>query len=229
MVILKKTKISGIYTITNVVNGRVYVGSAIDINKRWSTHKSNLKNNKRNNKYLQEDYNNQSVNDFVYEIVEECLQRDLLVKEKKWKDFFGDKVYNINGIHKKKKKIRRGKEAKNFKKNCHDTFSGDKNPNCQEEIDIIIQIKIAIRDGLKNKDIAKMFNKRGPYISQIKTGYRWSDIEIPTDYELFAYKENRLETVGAVSSPEDKDNVIFNSSIPQNQSLETSLNQVCNL
>ena len=36
----------GIYKIKNIINGKVYIGSAIYFIKRWSVHKSELKNNK---------------------------------------------------------------------------------------------------------------------------------------------------------------------------------------
>ena len=37
-------KVSGIYQITNTVNGRVYVGSAVNISDRWYRHKLHLRN-----------------------------------------------------------------------------------------------------------------------------------------------------------------------------------------
>lgn len=48
---------SGIYKITNTLNGRVYIGSAKEFKERWNDHRRNLAKNKHQNKYLQNDYN----------------------------------------------------------------------------------------------------------------------------------------------------------------------------
>ena len=45
-------KICGIYKITNIVNNKIYVGSAINISNRFKTHKRLLKNNIHFNSHL---------------------------------------------------------------------------------------------------------------------------------------------------------------------------------
>jgi len=45
--------ITGIYKIRNKQNNKVYIGSAVDIKKRWRDHKWNLKENKHHNPHLQ--------------------------------------------------------------------------------------------------------------------------------------------------------------------------------
>ena len=47
----------GIYKIINKVNGKYYVGSSLNINKRWSVHKSALSKNKHHNDHLQNAWN----------------------------------------------------------------------------------------------------------------------------------------------------------------------------
>ena len=42
----------GIYKIVNSINNKIYVGSAKNIKKRWSAHKSDLNKNKHHNKHL---------------------------------------------------------------------------------------------------------------------------------------------------------------------------------
>ena len=49
---------SGIYTITNKVNGKVYVGQSGECIRRLSDHKKRLKRHAHENKLLQEDYIN---------------------------------------------------------------------------------------------------------------------------------------------------------------------------
>ena len=42
-------KKSGIYQIRNLVNGKIYVGSAVNLRARMQSHFGELKNNKHNN------------------------------------------------------------------------------------------------------------------------------------------------------------------------------------
>lgn len=65
-------KICGVYKITNVANGKFYVGSSKDIKKRWSQHKNNLNENKHGNIYLQNAWNKYGGKSFKFEIIEEC-------------------------------------------------------------------------------------------------------------------------------------------------------------
>ncbi len=39
-----------VYTIKNVINNKIYIGSAVNIKKRWHEHR-NLLNNNNNNKH----------------------------------------------------------------------------------------------------------------------------------------------------------------------------------
>lgn len=49
----KKEIKSGIYKIINVVNNKLYIGSAVNISGRFSTHKNQLKNEKHHSIVLQ--------------------------------------------------------------------------------------------------------------------------------------------------------------------------------
>lgn len=62
----------GIYKITNLLNGKVYIGQSVDIEKRWSTHKAELKNNYHYNFHLQNAWNKYGEESFEFSVVEEC-------------------------------------------------------------------------------------------------------------------------------------------------------------
>jgi len=49
----KTTYIPGIYTITNLISGRVYVGRSVKMGQRWSKHRHRLKTGVHGNPYLQ--------------------------------------------------------------------------------------------------------------------------------------------------------------------------------
>jgi group I intron endonuclease len=77
-------KIVGIYKITNLKNNKVYVGSAVNINGRFKTHKRLLKNNKHFNNHLQYSFNKYGLDNFKYEIIEITTLEELYDKETFW-------------------------------------------------------------------------------------------------------------------------------------------------
>jgi group I intron endonuclease len=49
---------TGVYYILNIINGHCYVGSsALDLDDRWSQHKSDLRKNKHDNQHLRNAWN----------------------------------------------------------------------------------------------------------------------------------------------------------------------------
>lgn len=95
-------KLSGVYKITCLKNGMIYIGSSNNVSKRLSNHRYNLKNNSHHNYYLQEDYNIYGVENFKFEKLEMCDEScDYLELEQKYLDelkpFYKlGKGYNIN-------------------------------------------------------------------------------------------------------------------------------------
>lgn len=84
-----------IYVITNIVTNKIYIGSAIDVNIRWSKHKSDLRLNKHHSILLQRAYNKYGEHSFTYEVLEYVTDVKLLsASEQKWLDFFKPE-YNI--------------------------------------------------------------------------------------------------------------------------------------
>lgn len=61
---------SGIYTITNVVNNRVYVGQSVSISTRWNAHKSTLNNGTHHNKDLLQDWSLFGKENFCFRFIE---------------------------------------------------------------------------------------------------------------------------------------------------------------
>lgn len=81
-------KITGIYLIQSISTpNRVYVGSGININKRWNRHRVLLRRNKHHSPLLQRHYNKYGEDDLVFEIIESgeylCKQH-LLSREQGW-------------------------------------------------------------------------------------------------------------------------------------------------
>lgn len=81
---------TGIYCITNLINDKKYIGQSKTIEKRWNFHKTSSFNS------LNSDYNNSihqairkyGLDNFKFEILEECKVEELDEKEKYWIEFY---------------------------------------------------------------------------------------------------------------------------------------------
>lgn len=79
-------KIIGIYKILNKCNGKYYIGSSIDIFKRFQTHKNALIKDKHHSRLLQRSWNSFGKDAFEFIILEECSKEIRLQKEQQYLD-----------------------------------------------------------------------------------------------------------------------------------------------
>ena len=95
----KPTCKSGIYSITNAVNGMVYVGQAINIDHRWRDHRRALTTGKHENDKLQKAWVKYGPDAFAFDVLERCSAARLDEREQHWMDTTGcyerDGGYNI--------------------------------------------------------------------------------------------------------------------------------------
>ena len=90
---------SGIYAIINQVNGKIYYGSSINLERRFSRHKYFLNKNKHPNSHLQNAWNKYGENVFSFEILEELQREKLLTIEQQYLDLtkqIPELYYNIS-------------------------------------------------------------------------------------------------------------------------------------
>jgi group I intron endonuclease len=66
----KTPKISCIYKIVNNINGKIYIGSAVDFKRRKRDHLYQLKKGIHHSKYLQRGYNKHGFENFNFSILE---------------------------------------------------------------------------------------------------------------------------------------------------------------
>lgn len=80
----------GIYKITNNINQKIYIGQSIDIFKRWKNEII-----KPPNEYLKNSFKKYGVENFSFDILEECSEEELDDKEKYYISLFNSTNKNI--------------------------------------------------------------------------------------------------------------------------------------
>ena len=138
---------TGIYKITNQCNGMSYVGQSIDIQRRWAEHrrKMNIKNT-----LLYQAMREFGIDNFSFEVIEECELINLNDKEKYYIDKYN--TMNPNG------------------------YNMSTIENIQHKInwDIVNEIISELKNtSLTGEEIAKKYNVSHCLISQINNGNMW--------------------------------------------------------
>jgi len=92
-----RAQITGIYKIISSIDGRLYIGSSVDIFKRWGKHLRQLRRGKHENRYLQNAWAKYGKDNFIFEIIEQCEKDELIEREQFYIDFnkVADNGYNI--------------------------------------------------------------------------------------------------------------------------------------
>lgn len=90
----------GIYKITNLLNGKVYIGQSINIAQRWKDHRSRpFQKHKYDNSSLYRAIQKYGLDNFLFEVIEECSSEELNAKEQFWikqyKSYLTDFGYNL--------------------------------------------------------------------------------------------------------------------------------------
>jgi group I intron endonuclease len=118
---------SGIYKITNIINGRIYIGSAVRIDRRFKLHLSQLKGNYHINSHLQNSFNEYGIDNFKFERIENVKDKTKLIEREQYyldtllyaQEYIKDKDlrflnlgYNINPTAGSQLGSKRGEETK---------------------------------------------------------------------------------------------------------------------
>jgi group I intron endonuclease len=87
--------ITGVYSITNTVNGNKYVGSSVNIYRRWDRHRLELRQRKHKNLILQRAWDKYGEGAFVFDVLRITSALDLIKNEQHFIDSLRPK-YNIS-------------------------------------------------------------------------------------------------------------------------------------
>lgn len=89
---------TGIYSITNIINHKKYIGQSVDIKRRFRDHRWALRHNKHENDHLQKSFNKYGIDCFVFEVICECTQENIDELERYYIEYYdatnSDKGYN---------------------------------------------------------------------------------------------------------------------------------------
>jgi DNA-binding protein H-NS len=144
----------GIYKITNNINQHCYIGQSKHIKRRWNEHK-NAAFNEADKSYdypLYRSFRKYGLENFTFEVIEECSIEELNEKEIYWIDYYKP-VYN-------------------------QTLGGDAASVPQKltlkQVDEIQQILINDPDGkVSHKELAEKYNVHKDTIRDINVGRTW--------------------------------------------------------
>lgn len=143
----------GIYKITNKINQHSYIGQAIDIETRWNKEKKRAFDPLSNEyqKSLSQAFRKYGLENFLFEILEECEVNDLDAKEQYYISFYN--TY-FNGYN--------------------ETTGGQlgSNNQCQKisKEDLLIIYDLLLNSSIQQKEIAKQFSVGEDVISNINNG-----------------------------------------------------------
>lgn len=84
----------GIYMITNMINGKRYIGSSYNLSKRKSTHLWALRKGVHVNRHLQSAFDKHGEKVFLFTVLERCATADLILREQWYLDNFKPE-YNV--------------------------------------------------------------------------------------------------------------------------------------
>lgn len=85
----------GVYAIEQVGTGRLYIGSSVQIFRRWYGHRRNLNRGLHHSSFLQNAWTKHGPEAFEFGILEECERADLLAKEQVYIDTLKP-AFNVN-------------------------------------------------------------------------------------------------------------------------------------
>lgn len=86
---------TGIYEIRNVKNGRRYIGSAVNVSKRWREHLRQLEEGKHHSRFMQRCWAKNGGENFIFRVILACRQEDLIMYEQRAIDVINPQ-YNSN-------------------------------------------------------------------------------------------------------------------------------------
>jgi len=171
-----------IYSIRNKTNGKQYIGSTTQPDKRKIQHFSDLRRNRHYNKHLQYSFNKYGESSFDFEILEECVDEVLAESEKKWIHCTSvtNPDFGFNATNEPYAPMR----GKKHTKKTLDLFKvirpkGSEHPHSKIDEVMVVRIFFMFGEGLNQKQISEQTGVDQTNISLIIRGKAWKHVDIP--------------------------------------------------
>lgn len=95
--VLKNEEFSGIYKITSLKTGEIYIGRAVNIKKRWTDHiKSSMGIGTLVSSTLHKRLKEDGCWNFTFEVLEQVEKDKISERESYWIDFYQSNIYGLN-------------------------------------------------------------------------------------------------------------------------------------
>lgn len=185
--------VSGIYRITNTLNGHTYIGSAENIRRRWNKHRSDLRKGIHHSGHLQNAFNKYGEEYFEFSVILFCDNNELIYNEQMWMDKLNPE-YNMRPIAESSLGIKRSAEtrakigkwhkgktiSKEQKEKMSSMVRGYNNPRASMYDDGVIQIRKLWDTGSSVRDIAIHFCIPMGTVRNIVSNSTWKHLPLCT-------------------------------------------------
>ena len=161
----------GIYKITNNLNNKKYIGQSRNIEKRFNKHRSESfnKNSSHYEYPLYRAIRKYGIENFSFEIIEECKIEELNEKEEFWIKYY-DSFFN----------------------GYNQTLGGDGSGLCFNKDNVLKAFSLLETTDLIHKDIAEQCNMSVEMVQGINTGRYWRQ---EREYPIQKRTKERLEKI----------------------------------
>lgn len=159
----------GIYKISCCQEPLVYIGSSINIKKRWKQHEATLNCQKHHNHRLQLSWDAYGSDSFTFSVLEITTMQKLLCKEQYWIDYVGfSNLYNLSNIA--------NNPLANSDILSKAIYTKQINGNCITEHTVQV-IKELYRDTeLTDKEVAAIADVSTDIAANIRQGKTWKSV-----------------------------------------------------
>jgi group I intron endonuclease len=158
---------AGVYAIRNSINGKTYVGTSLNIPRRWREHRKHLRDRNHINAHLQAAWNQYGEGAFVFSVLAVVANADeLSAGEAHWISLLQtadpDKGYNLR----LDPCTNRGLSANAGEKNNHSRLASAQ----------VIEIRRRLLAGERQRTIAAQFGVAEKTVNSIRLGQSWRHV-----------------------------------------------------